>query len=65
MELSQPENCAKCGSLPEDILMLTCNHDLCLLCSAKNYHRELMRNGEKTRVSLSLDLINYHLVYYM
>ena len=49
---SNPETCAKCGSLPEDILMLTCNHDLCLPCSAKNHQRELLKNGEKTRVIL-------------
>ena len=59
MESSQPENCAKCGSLPEDILMLTCNHDLCLVCSAKNYHRELMRNGEKTRVKFFTIIQSY------
>lgn len=45
MELDQPENCAKCGALPEDILMLTCNHDLCLACSARNFQRELQKKG--------------------
>lgn len=30
----QPEKCAKCEEFPEDILMLACNHDLCLLCAA-------------------------------
>jgi len=45
MELDQPENCAKCGTLPEDILMLTCNHDLCLTCSARNFQREVQKKG--------------------
>eukprot|EP00828_Plagiopyla_frontata_P004391 TRINITY_DN11570_c0_g1_i1.p1 TRINITY_DN11570_c0_g1~~TRINITY_DN11570_c0_g1_i1.p1 ORF type:complete len:274 (-),score=38.78 TRINITY_DN11570_c0_g1_i1:46-867(-) len=30
----QPEKCSRCQEFPEDILMLTCNHDLCLLCAA-------------------------------
>lgn len=30
----EPEKCAKCGQYPEDILMLSCNHDLCLNCAA-------------------------------
>lgn len=47
---TQAENCAKCGSLPDDILTLTCNHDLCLPCSAKNLQREIMKYGETTKV---------------
>ncbi len=30
----EPQTCTKCGTLPEDILMLACNHDLCLNCAA-------------------------------
>lgn len=29
-----PDICSNCGNLPQDILMLACNHDLCLDCSA-------------------------------
>lgn len=46
MDHDQPENCAKCGTLPEDILMLTCNHDLCLICSAKNFQKEMQKKGK-------------------
>jgi len=28
--------CAKCGCCPDDILILTCNHNLCLKCAAAN-----------------------------
>jgi Zinc finger, C3HC4 type (RING finger) len=27
--------CSGCATYPEDVLMLTCSHDLCLQCSAK------------------------------
>jgi len=49
----QPENCAKCGCLPEDILMLTCNHDLCLSCASKNLQREMSKYGDRTKVILN------------
>ena len=29
-------SCAKCGAKPEDVLILTCDHNLCLDCAAKN-----------------------------
>lgn len=28
--------CAKCGNRPEDVLILTCDHNLCLNCAAEN-----------------------------
>jgi hypothetical protein len=37
-------SCAKCAQTPEDILILTCDHNLCLLCAAKNLQREQKRN---------------------
>lgn len=46
----QAENCAKCGCLPDDILTLTCNHDLCLTCASKNLHREAMKYGDGIKV---------------
>lgn len=37
--IEQPEKCSKCGSFPEDILMLACSHDLCLNCAAKTLQK--------------------------
>jgi len=45
----QAENCAKCGCLPDDILTLTCNHDLCLPCAARNLQREVNKYGDGTK----------------
>jgi len=28
--------CAKCGARPEDVLILTCDHNLCLACASNN-----------------------------
>jgi len=36
--------CAKCSQPPDDILILTCDHNLCLECAAKNLHREEMKS---------------------
>lgn len=32
--------CSDCGCCPDDILILTCNHNLCLMCASKNLHNE-------------------------
>lgn len=32
--------CSKCGNTPEDVLILTCDHNLCLSCAAANLRRE-------------------------
>ncbi|CAI2366576.1 unnamed protein product [Moneuplotes crassus] len=32
--------CAECNNCPEDILVLICNHNLCLPCASKNLKRE-------------------------
>lgn len=32
--------CSECGNWPEDILILICNHNLCLPCASKNLLRE-------------------------
>ena len=39
--LSEPKEeeavaCAKCGQLPNDVLILTCDHNLCLRCASNN-----------------------------
>ena len=33
-------SCAKCDSKPEDVLILTCDHNLCLPCAAQNLHSQ-------------------------
>jgi hypothetical protein len=50
-ELSDEENnstCAKCGTTPDDVLLLTCEHNLCLPCATKNLQRE----GSKSKNNL-------------
>ena len=50
MDLPQNEYCAKCNTYPEDILMLTCNHDLCLICAAKGLQKEEMKHSGDSNV---------------
>lgn len=33
-------SCAKCDAKPEDVLILTCDHNLCLPCAAQNLHNQ-------------------------
>jgi hypothetical protein len=35
--------CAKCGEFPNDVLILTCDHNLCLRCAGHNLRRENMK----------------------
>ena len=41
--------CAKCGQLPNDVLILTCDHNLCLKCASANLkaQNEKSNNGAK------------------
>lgn len=39
----EPQSCYKCNTLPEDILMLACTHDLCLTCAAERLSLESKR----------------------
>ena len=39
----EPQACTKCHSLPEDILMLACSHDLCLNCAADRLAFEMKK----------------------
>lgn len=39
-----PQACTKCGCMPEDILMLACNHDLCLNCASDRLAFEMKKN---------------------
>lgn len=49
MDLSTSElrdeavSCAKCGEFPNDVLILTCDHNLCLMCASMNLKRENMK----------------------
>ena len=44
--------CAKCGLVVEETLMLTCDHNLCLSCAAKNLAREENKGTHKFQVKL-------------
>ncbi|CAD8195008.1 unnamed protein product [Paramecium octaurelia] len=39
--------CSKCLNVPDDILMLTCSHDLCLLCAAKSFSQQPSKRSKK------------------
>lgn len=36
MSTKDAVSCAKCGELPNDVLILTCDHNLCLKCASFN-----------------------------
>ena len=38
-------SCAACGQLPNDVLILTCDHNLCLKCASLNLQRENRKNN--------------------
>jgi len=42
--------CSKCGQLNEEALLLICDHNLCLMCSAKNLRREESKGIHKFKV---------------
>ena len=52
--------CADCGESPEDVLILTCEHNLCLPCAASNLNRSRKRgeNKEMTFQSVVCDICN-------
>lgn len=52
---SEPQSCTKCGSLPEDILMLACSHDLCLDCAAE---RLALESKKKTATGITCEFCN-------
>ncbi|CAD8147049.1 unnamed protein product [Paramecium octaurelia] len=39
--------CSYCQKVPDDILMLTCNHDLCLDCAAKSFSNQQAKKHKK------------------
>jgi NMD protein affecting ribosome stability and mRNA decay len=50
-DLEEKIFCAKCGSLVEETLLLTCEHNLCLSCAAKNLFTEDNKNIHKYKVN--------------
>ncbi|CAD8054725.1 unnamed protein product [Paramecium primaurelia] len=41
--------CSYCQKVPDDILMLTCNHDLCLDCAAKSFSTQQAKKNKKVQ----------------
>jgi hypothetical protein len=56
--MDQPQPCTKCNTLPEDILMLACSHDLCLNCAADRLNFEM-----KKRKPANVPLNNLFIFY--
>jgi hypothetical protein len=54
-EMEGKEYCAKCGILTEETLILTCDHDLCLQCAAKNLIREERKGIHKYIINIIID----------
>ena len=50
--------CAKCEDNPDDVLILTCEHNLCLSCASKNLHEQETRSKNSFSVSTLSVLIN-------
>lgn len=48
--------CTKCGKNPEDILMLTCDHNLCLVCAAKNLRIQMEKSNDINQVSIKKEV---------
>ena len=49
-ELEENIFCAKCNSLVDETLLMTCDHNLCLPCATKNLVREENKNIHKVKV---------------
>lgn len=43
--------CANCNVSVEECLMLTCEHNLCLICGSRNLKREQNKGNHKYHVS--------------
>ena len=44
-------SCAKCGELPNDVLILTCDHNLCLNCASRNLKNENIKDTKSKQNS--------------
>ena len=45
--MDKPEKCYKCLKTPDDILMLSCNHDMCLPCAGDILSLNRSKENEK------------------
>ena len=36
--------CCKCKNIPYDILMMSCNHDLCVKCASQRFSSQPVKN---------------------
>lgn len=45
-------SCAKCGQTPDDVLILTCDHNLCLPCASSNLKKEVAKGKNSYQVNL-------------
>lgn len=52
-EIDEKTVCANCNIMVEESLMLTCDHNLCLLCGSENLKREQRKSNHKYHVRLN------------
>ena len=48
--LEQPPSCTRCGIVPEEMLVLSCGHNLCIDCASRNFRREQAKSKIQTNV---------------
>lgn len=48
--MSEEIYCAKCNNLTEEILLLSCDHNLCIPCAAENISKQESRGVNKTQL---------------
>ena len=51
-DIDEKTVCANCNIMVEESLMLTCEHNLCLLCGSENLKREQRKGNHKYHVIL-------------
>jgi len=51
-EIEEKTICANCNISVDECLMLTCEHNLCLLCGSSNLRREQKKANHKYHVKL-------------
>lgn len=49
-DIDEKTVCANCNIMVEESLMLTCEHNLCLLCGSDNLKREQRKGNHKYHV---------------
>lgn len=58
--------CAKCGTTPNDVLIMGCNHNLCIVCAAKNLYREQLKANKPIQVRNGKKVFRkWHAIYAM